>query len=162
MKINKNNKKGKFDMQILKSNEKISVYGTLNIKNCEYKSEKNISISIENKKIRKIGKATYDFLDKQYQKFNYDWDIISETTKTTKIVINDSIIITEGNFKLYGYFEDWRGIPTEDGKKYNFHTEEIAIEELIQTIESIYDDYVCDFDTVKDGLKMIITKIEIY
>ena len=146
-------------MQILRSNEKLSVYGSLNIKNCRKKSEKNICISVENKKLREISKYIYEFLDREYQSNDYDWDNISITTKTEKIVINGNTI-TEQNVNLYGYVKDCEGIPSERGKKYK--AIEIPLEELIQTIDSIYDDYICDFDTVKDGLKMVITKIELY
>lgn len=148
-------------MQILRSNEKLSVYGSLNIKNCRKKSEKNICISVENKKLREISKYIYEFLDREYQSNDYDWDNISITTKTEKIVINGNTI-TEQNVNLYGYVKDCGGIPSERGKKYNFKAIEIPLEELIQTIDSIYDDYICDFDTIKDGLKMVLTKIELY
>ena len=148
-------------MQILRSNEKLSVYGSLNIKNCRKKSEKNICISVENKKLSEISKYIYEFLDREYQSNDYDWDNISITTKTEKIVINGNTI-TEQNVNLYGYVKDYGGIPSERGKKYNFKAIEIPLEELIQTIDSIYDDYICDFDTIKDGLKMVLTKIELY
>ena len=149
-------------MQIFKGNDKISIYGNLNINNHKNKIKEKVYISVVNQKLERIAKVIYDFLDKQYQRFNYNWDSMSKTTKTDKVVINNDINITKGNFKLYGYIEDWNSIFTDNGKKYNFHTEEIAIEELIQTIESIYDDYICDFDTIKDELKIIVTKIEIY
>lgn len=148
-------------MQIIKSNEKISIYGILNVKNCKEKTEKNIDISVENKKLKEIGKYIYEFLDREYQSNDYDWDNISITTKTEKIVINGNTI-TEQNVNLYGYVKDCGGIPSENGIKYNFKAVEIPLEELIQTIDSIYDDYICDFDTIKDGLKMVLTKIELY
>lgn len=148
-------------MQIFKDNDKINIYGNLNIKNHKNKIEENICISIENKSVERIGDSVYDFFDKQYQKFDYDWNNISKDIKTTKIIINDKALPINCSFSLHGYVED-KDIFSKNVERYNFYTPIINIEELIERIEDIYNEYICDFDTVKDSLKMIITKIEIY
>ena len=35
------------------------------------------------------------------------------------------------------------------------------MERNIIFVELLYDNYICDFDTIKDGLKFVIEKIEI-
>ena len=81
--------------------------------------------------------------------------------KTTKVVVNDKEIEKNRKFKFYGYVEDCRGISWENGKKYEFYTNLIFFDELIETMESMFEDYIVDFDTDETGLKFIITTIEI-
>ncbi len=148
-------------MKVLSKNKKISLYGNLNIKVLSKKSEENVCISIENEKVEKIGDFLYEFLEKQYEKYNYNWMDINKKTKTTKIVIDEKIINPNCSINMYGYVEDLRGLPGENGKKYNFCIKEIAIEDMFEELELLYDNYICDFDTIKDGLKFVIEKIEI-
>ena len=107
-------------MKVLSKNKKISLYGNLNIKVLSKKSEENVCISIENEKVEKIGDFLYEFLEKQYEKYNYNWMDINKKTKTTKIVIDEKIINPNCSINMYGYVEDLRGLPGENGKKYNF------------------------------------------
>lgn len=147
-------------MQVLDENSKISLYGNLNIKELRKKTEENICISIENKEVSKIGDFLYEFLEKQYERYDYNWDDIKKKIKTTKIVIDEKTI--NSNFiNIYGYVEVCSGIPSEDGKKYNFTINNITLEDVFAELESLYDEYICDFDTTKEGLKFIIEKIEI-
>lgn len=148
-------------MKVLSKSKKISLYGNLNIKVLSKKSEENVCISIENKEVEKIGDFLYKFLEKQYEKYNYDWMDINKKTKTTKIVIDGKIINQNCSINMYGYVEDLRGLPGENGKKYNFCIKEIAMEDMFEELELLYDNYICDFDTIKDGLKFVIEKIEI-
>ncbi len=148
-------------MKVLSKNKRISLYGNINIKVLSKKSEENVSISIEDKEVCKIGDFLYEFLKKQYKKYDYDWMDINKKTKTTKIVIDEEIINPKYCVNIYGYVEDLREIPSENGKKYNFCIKEIAMENLFEELELLYDNYICDFDTVKDGLKFVIQKIEI-
>lgn len=148
-------------MQILKESDKISIYGLLNIKDHKKGTDTNIDISAENKKVKTVGEYLYNVLFKQYGRFNYDWDSITKIVKTRQVIVNNQEVSKNSKFKFYGYIEDWRGIPWDDGKKYNFCTEELLFDELIETMESIFEDYIVDFDTDETGLKFIITKIEI-
>ena len=127
-------------MKVLNKNKKVSLYGNLNIKILSEKIEKNICISIEN---------------------NYNWMNINKKVKTTKIVVDNEIINSNCSANIYGYVEDWRGLPSENGKKYEFCINEISIEDIFSELELLYDEYICDFDTIKDGLKFVIEKIEI-
>ena len=150
-------------MKVLNKNEKISVYGDFRIKSISRGKEKHISISIKNKKVSEIGDYLYDFLEKQYEQFNFEWDDIRKKIETTKIVIGSEVI--QANFSkdisIYGYVEDWGGIPSENGKRYGFSITKIPMEDLFKKIESLYDNYIYEFDTVKEGLKFVIEKIEI-
>ena len=148
-------------MKVLSKSKKISLYGNLNIKVLSKKSEENVCISIENEEVEKIGDFLYKFLEKQYEKYNYDWMDINRKTKTTKIVIDEKIINPNCSINMYGYVEDLRGIQGENGKKYNFCIKEIAMENMFEELELLYDNYICDFDTIKNGLKFVIEKIEI-
>lgn len=148
-------------MKVLSKNKKISLYGNLNIKVLSKKSEENVCISIENEEVGKIGDFLYEFLEKQYEKYNYDWMDINKKTKTTKIVIDEKIIDPNCSINMYGYAEDLRGLPGDNGNKYDFCIKEIAMEDIFEELELLYDNYICDFDTVKDGLKFVIEKIEI-
>lgn len=148
-------------MKVLNKDKKVSLYGNLNIKILSEKIEKNICISIENKEIRTIGDFLYEFLGKQYEKHNYNWMNISKKVKTTKIVVDNEIINSNCSANIYGYVEDWRGLTSENGKKYEFCINEISIEDIFSELELLYDEYICDFDTIKDGLKFVIEKIEI-
>ena len=149
-------------MQCLKENEKISIYGNLNIKDYKKETNTNIKISAENKSVKKIGQYLYNTLFKKYEIFNYDWDNVKKEIKTTKVVVNNKEIKKSCKFKVYGYVEDCVGIPYENGKKYKYYTDSIFFEDLIETIESIFEEYIVDFDTEATGLKFIITKIEIF
>lgn len=149
-------------MKELNEKDKISLYGNLIIKSLSKKTEENICIAIENKEISKIGETLYDFLWKQYEKYDCDWKDISKKVKTTKIAIDEETINSNCYISIYGYVEDWRGLPSEKGKRYNFFIPKITIQKLFRELESTYDDYICDFDTTKDGLKFRIEKIEIY
>ncbi len=148
-------------MKVLNKDKKVSLYGNLNIKILSEKIEKNICISIENKEVRTIGDFLYEFLGKQYEKHNYNWMNINKKVKTTKIVVDNEIINSNCSANIYGYVEDWRGLPSENGKKYEFCINEISIEDIFSELELLYDEYICDFDTIKDGLKFVIEKIEI-
>ena len=148
-------------MQCVKENEKISIYGILNIKDYKKETDTNIEILAENKKVKKIGEYLYNVLFKNYEIFNYEWDNVKKEVKTTQVVINNKEIDKNCKFKFYGYVEDLSGIPLDNGKKYEFCTNEIFFDELIETMESIFEDYIVDFDTDKTGIKFIITKIEI-
>lgn len=148
-------------MQNLKSSDKISIYGVLNIKDYKKGIDTNIDILAENKTVKKVGEYLYNVLFKQYGRFNYDWDNITKTVKTQKVIVNNQEISKNSKFKFYGYVEDWRGIPWDDGKKYNFCTEELFFDELISAMEEMFEEYIVDFDTDEKGLKFIITKIEI-
>ncbi|MCI8519362.1 MAG: hypothetical protein HFJ51_04695 [Clostridia bacterium] len=148
-------------MKVLNKNEKISVYGNLRIKSISKKQEKNIGISIKNKEVSKIGDYLYDFLEKQYKQFNYNWDDISKKIKTNKIIIDNKVIKPIFSINIYGYVEDRCGIPSENGKRYNFSITEIAMEDFFERLEKLYDNYIYEFDTVKNGLKFVIEKIEI-
>lgn len=148
-------------MKVLNKDKKVSLYGNLNIKILSEKIEKNICISIENKEVRTIGDFLYEFLGKQYEKHNYNWMNINKKVKTTKIVVDNEIINSNCSANIYGYVEDWRGLPSENGKKYEFCINEISIEDIFSELELLYYEYICDFDTIKDGLKFVIEKIEI-
>lgn len=76
-------------------------------------------------------------------------------------MVDNEVINPNCSINIYGYVEDWRGLSSEDGKKYNFHITDIAIEDIYEELELLYDEYICDFDTVKEGLKFVIEKIEI-
>lgn len=148
-------------MKLIRKNEKISLYGNLNIIALDKNIEENIEICIESKEARKIGDVLYEILQKQYEKYNYDWENIRKKIQTTKLVINNETINSNYLVSIYGYVEDWGGIPTENGKKYDFCIKEIAIKDIFRELELLYDEYICDFDTIKDGLKFVIEKIEI-
>ena len=148
-------------MQCLKENEKISIYGNLSIKDYKKATNTNIEISAANKSVKEVGEYLYNLLFKKYAIFNYEWDNVKKEVKTTKVVVNDKEIEKNCKFKFYGYVEDWRGIPWENGKKYEFYTNLIFFEELIETMESMFENYIVDFDTDETGLKFIITRIEI-
>ena len=149
-------------MQCLKENEKISIYGNLNIKDYKKETNTNIKISAENKSVKEIGQYLYNTLFKKYEIFNYDWNNVEKEIKTTKVVVNNKEIEKSCKFKVYGYVEDCAGIPYENGKKYKYCTDLIFFDELIEKIESIFEEYIVDFDTDETGLKFIITKIEIF
>lgn len=148
-------------MQCLKENEKISIYGILNIKDYKKGTNTDIEISATNKSVKKVGEYLYNILFKKYAIFNYEWDNVKKKVKTTKVVVNDKEIEKNRKFKFYGYVEDCRGISWENGKKYEFYTNLIFFDELIETMESMFEDYIVDFDTDETGLKFIITRIEI-
>ena len=76
--------------------------------------------------------------------------------------MNNKEIEKSCKFKVYGYVEDYAGISYENGKKYKYCTDLIFFDELIEKIESIFEEYIVDFDTDETGLKFIITKIEIF
>lgn len=148
-------------MTVLNKKDKISIFGNLRIQDIKNRKEKNICIAIENKNVQSIGDYLYEFLEQQYEKYNYDWFNISRKIKTTKIIVEDKMLDAKSSFSLYGYVEDWRGLPEENGKKYDFKIKDLSIEELLSELENLYDNYICDFDTIKSGLKFIIEKIEI-
>lgn len=148
-------------MKILNKDDKISLYGNLNIKVLSKKMGKNICISIENHNVSEIGDLLYKSLQKCYEQYDYNWLDINKKTKTTKIMVDNEVINPNCSINIYGYVEDWRGLSSEDGKKYNFHITDIAIEDIYEELELLYDEYICDFDTVKEGLKFVIEKIEI-
>lgn len=148
-------------MKVLNKDDKISLYGNLNIKVLSKKIEKNICISIENNDVSKIGDLLFNFVDKYYEQYDYNWIDISKKTKTTKIIVNNEIINPNCSVNIYGYVEDWRGLPSENGKKYDFYITDIAMEDIFEKLELLYDDYIYEFDTIKDGLKFVIEKIEI-
>ena len=148
-------------MQCLKENEKISIYGKLNIKDYKKGTDTNIEISAKNKRVKSVGEYLYNLLFKKYAVFNYEWDKVKKNVKTTKVVVNNKEIGKNCKFRLYGYVEDRGGIPGENGKQYKFSTNSIFFDELIETMENIFEEYIVDFDTDETGLKFIITKIEI-
>lgn len=148
-------------MEKLEKSEKVSIYGELDIKILKNDKEERINISILDKQVRKIGEVLYDFLWKQYAKFDYKWEEIEKKITTIKIIANDSLIEPERYINVYGYVEDRTGIPDEYRKKYNFYLINIKVKEIFEYLEETYDNYICEFDTTKDGLKFIIEKIEI-
>ena len=148
-------------MQCLKENEKISIYGNLNIKDYKKGTDTNMEISAENKRVKSVGEYLYNLLFKKYAVFNYEWDNVKKNVKTTKVVVNNKEIGKNCKFRFYGYVEDWSGIPLENGEKYEFYTNEIFFDELIERMESIFEEYIVDFDTDETGLKFIITRIEV-
>ncbi len=148
-------------MRILNENNKITIYGILNIKDYKKTTKYDIDILVKNKSIKSIGEYLYKWLFKQYEKFDYCWNDVEVENKTTKVIFNNNEINKNSKFKIYGYVENCRGIPWENGKKYRFHTNEIFMENLIAVIESLFEEYIVDFDTDKNGLKFIITKMEI-
>ena len=148
-------------MQSLHEDEKISIYGNLNIKDYKKETNNNIEISAENKAIKEIGEYLYNVLVQKYAMFNYEWDKVKKIVKTTDVVVRNKKLEKNCKFKIYGYVEDRSGIPSENGKKYKYYTNLIFFDELIETIENIFEEYIVDFDTVATGLKFIITKIEI-
>ena len=81
--------------------------------------------------------------------------------KTTRIVIEGNIIDSEKYINIYGYVEDRTGIPSENGKKYDFYIVKIKVKELFKELEEVCDNYICEFNTIKEGLKFVIKKIEI-
>ncbi len=148
-------------MKVLNKDDKISLYGNLNIKVLSKKIEKNICISIENKDVSKIGDLLFGLVDKYYEQYDYNWMDISKKTKTTKIKIDNEIINPNSSINIYGYVEDCRGLPSENGKRYDFHITEIAMADIFEELELLYYYYMCEFDTIKEGLKFVIEKIEI-
>lgn len=148
-------------MIVVNKDEKINIYGNLKIQNIKNRKEENICIAIENKKAQRIGDYLYKFLEKQYEKYDYDWVNIKKDIKTTKILIGNKMFDNKSSFSLYGYVEDWTGIPEENGKKYDFKILYTSIEKLFAELEDLYDFYICEFNTIKSGLKFIIEKIEI-
>lgn len=148
-------------MKVLNKDDKVSLYGNLNIKILSKKMEKNICISIENHNVSEIGDSLYKFLQKYYEQYDYNWLDINKKTKTTKIMVDNEVINTNCSINIYGYVEDWRGLSSEDGKKYDFYITDIDIKDMFEELELLYDEYICDFDTVKEGLKFVIEKIEI-
>lgn len=149
-------------MQILKSNDKISIYGVLNIKDHKKGTTTNINILANNKSLKIVGEYLYNFLFKQYAIFNYDWINVTKEIKTKKVIINNKEISQNSKFRFYGYVKDIRGIPWDDGKKYSFYSGEFFFDELIEKMESMFEEYIVDFDTDETGLKFVINKIEIY
>ena len=148
-------------MKCLKENEKISIYGNLNIKDLKKRTTTNIEISAENKDVKNIGEYLYNILFKKYSIFNYEWNNVKKEVKTTKVIVNNKEIEKNCKFKYYGYVKDLSGIPGENGKKYKFFADEITFDNLIESIESMFEDYIVNFDTDNTGLKFVITKIEI-
>ena len=148
-------------MKCLKENEKISIYGNLNIKDLKKRTTTNIEISAENKDVKNIGEYLYNILFKKYSIFNYEWNNVKKEVKTTKVIVNNKEIEKNCKFKYYGYVVDLSGIPGENGKKYKFFADEITFDNLIESIESMFEDYIVNFDTDNTGLKFVITKIEI-
>lgn len=148
-------------MKILTKKDIISVYGNINIQTISKKSEEKKCISIENNKICDFGNTLYDYLEKEYKKINYDWMDNNVKIKTTKIVINNKTIKSNALINIYGKVIDRAGLPTEYGKEYKFCIQDVFIEDLFKEIEQLYDEYICDFDTVRDGLEFIFEKMEI-
>lgn len=148
-------------MEVISEDKKISLYGNLNITVLNTKKEEKIRICVENKKVRKIGDYLYDFLQKQYDKYDYNWNNIKKEIRITKLVTDNEVINSKCLINIYGYVEDRRGLPSGKWKKYNFWIEEISIENIASELESLYYDYIYEFDTVKEGLKFVIKKIEV-
>lgn len=144
----------------LSKNDRISIYGNLNINTISNKVKKNICISFENKRVCLIGDYLYDFLQKEYEKINYDWMDNNVRIKTMKISINNEILKNKSIVNISGFVEDNRGIPGEDGKKYAFKITNIFLEDLFKELENLYDEYICEFDTIKSGLKIRIEDIK--
>lgn len=65
-------------MQCLKENEKISIYGILNIKDYKKGTNTDIEISATNKSVKKVGEYLYNILFKKYAIFNYEWDNVKK------------------------------------------------------------------------------------
>ena len=103
----------------------------------------------------------YNLLFKKYAIFNYEWDNIKKEVKTIKVVVNNKEIEKNCKFKFNGYVVDLRGLHGENGKKYKFFADEINFDKLIESMKSMFEDYIVDFDTDETGLKFVITKIEI-
>lgn len=148
-------------MKILNKDDKISLYGNLNIIVLDKKTEENISICIGNKKVRKIGDVLYEILQRQYKKYNYNWESIRKKVQTTKLVIDNETINSNSLISIYGYVEDCRGLPNENEKRYDFNIIRIAVKDIYEELESLYDEYIHEFDTIKDGLTFVIEKIVI-
>ena len=148
-------------MKCLEENEKISIYGNLSIKDYKKETNTNIDISATDKSVKEVGEYLYNLLFKKYAIFNYEWDNVKKEVKTTKVVVNGKEIEKNCKFKFNGYVEDWRGIPWDNGKKYEFWSDLVSFEDLIETMESMFEDYIVDFDTDETGLKFVITRIEI-
>ena len=148
-------------MLVLNQDDKISLYGTLNIKNYKEGITTNIKINAENKKVGIIGEYLYNLLLKKYTIFDYKWEDVKKELKTTNVIVNNKLINPNCKFKFYGYVEDRTGIPSEYGKRYECYTNELFFDELIESIESMFEEYIVDFNTDESGLKFVITKIEI-
>lgn len=147
-------------MKKLSKNERFSLYGNLKIQTISKKSEENICIAFKNKRVCIIGDYLYDFLDREYKKFDYDWMDRKKKIKTTKVVIDNEILNPNSLVNVSGYVQDKRGISWGYGKKYNFKMQKIPLEDLFSELENLYDDYICEFDTIKSGLKIRIEEIE--
>ena len=148
-------------MKELEKDEKVSMHGELDIKFLKNNKEEIINISIENKEVRKLIEVLYDFLWKQYAKFDYKWEEIEKKIETTKIVVNGNLIETERYINVYGYVKKRSNGKNKYGKKYDFYIIKIKIKELLEYLEKICDNYILDFNTTKDRLKFVIEKIEI-
>lgn len=144
----------------LNKNDRLSIYGNLNIQTISKKSQKDICISFENKRMCLIGDYLYDFLEREYEKINYNWMDNNKKIKTMKVVVNNKIINPNVLVSINGYVEDKRGLPSEIGKRYKFKIEHISLEDLFLELENLYDEYICEFDTIKSGLKIRIEEMK--
>lgn len=147
-------------MKELSKNERFSIYGNLKIQGFSKRTEENICIAFENKRACIIGDYLYDFLDREYKKFNYDWLDNKKKLTTTKVVVDNQILNPNTLVYISGYVKDKRGIPWEDGKKYSFKIENILLQDIFTELENLYEDYICDFDTIKSGLIIRIESIQ--
>lgn len=145
----------------LKKDDRISIYGNLNIQTISKKIQKDICIAFENKKICLLGDYLYDFLEKEYEKIDYNWMDNNKKLKTTKLIINNKLINPNSCVSFSGYVEDNTGIPSQKGNKYKFEIIKISIEDIFNYLENLYDEYICEFDTIKSGLKIRLQKIKI-
>lgn len=147
-------------MKKLSKNDRFSIYGNLKIQTFSKRTEENICIAFEKKRICILGDYLYDFLDREYKKLNYDWMDKNKKLVTTKVVVDNEILDSNSLVNITGYVKDKRGIPWEDGKKYSFKIEKIQLRDLFKELYNLYDDYICDFDTIKEGLIIRIESIE--
>lgn len=147
-------------MKKLSKNDRFSIYGNLKIQTFRKRTEENICIAFEKKRVCILGDYLYDFLDREYKKFNYDWMNKSKKLITTKVVVDNQILNPNSLVNISGYVKDKRGIPWEDGKKYLFKIEKISLQDIFKELDNLYDDYICDFDIVKEGLIIRVENIE--
>lgn len=144
-------------MTILNKNDQISVYGILTIKDYKKRIKNDFKIEARFMYVKDIG----EYLYKRYINITNKFQNVKLELKTTKLVFNGVEISDKSKFKINGYVKS-KLIPKQDKAKYNFHTELIFFDELIETMIDIFDDYILDFNTDENGLRFVITNIEIW
>lgn len=141
-------------MTILNGNDIIIVCGIITMKDYKKRIKNDFRIDTKLMCVKDIG----EYLYRRYIKLANKFQNVKFEVKTTKVIFNGVEISDKCKFKIHGYVKNKY---TSDKTKYNFHTEAIFFDELIETLLDIFDDYILDFNTDENGLRFIIKNIEI-